>query len=193
MANDALKVAVGRPNPNGAIFRGVLGTALPTDSATALNAAFKDHGYVSSDGVTRAISKAFAEHNAWGGDMVKKTQGNTGVAVNFALIESANGLVLKATYGEDNVEVTPATASTGTKIDVAYGAEELPVESYVIELKDGNAIRRLVFPRAQNTTEDFTQTYSDEALIEYPVQLTLYKDAAGKYFYEYSDDGVFSA
>ena len=193
MANDALKVASGRPNPNGAIFRAPLGTALPTDAGTALNATFKGHGYVSSEGMSRAISRAFTEHNAWGGDMVKKQQGNTGVGVNFSLIESGNALVLKATYGEDNVTVTAATASAGTKIAVAFGAEELPIECYIFELKDGDAVRRIVCPRAQNTTEDFTQTFADESLIEYPVELTLYKDASNKYFYEYTDDGVFSA
>lgn len=192
MANDALKVATGRPNPNGAIFRAPLGTALPTDESTVLNASFKGSGYVSSEGVSRAISRSFTEHNAWGGDMVKKTQGNTGVAINFSLIEDQNAAVLKATYGDDAVTVVAATASAGTKIAVAFDAKELPIEEYVFELKDGDSVTRIVCPRAQNTTEDFTQTYADESMIEYPVQLTLYKDAAGKYFYEYKNDGVFS-
>lgn len=192
MANDALKVAVGRPNPNGAIFRAPLGTALPTDASTALNAAFVPHGYVSSEGVARAISRAFTEHNAWGGDMVKKTQGATGVTSDFALIESANAEVLKASYGEENVTVTPATASAGTLISIAFGAEELPREVWVFELKDGDALRRIIFPIAQNTTEDFSQTYADESMIEYPVSLTAFKDQSKKYFYEYIDDGVFA-
>lgn len=190
MANNALNVAVGKPNPNGGIYRAPLGTALPADEAVVLNAAFKSSGYVSSEGVTRAISRAFSEHNAWGGDMVKKVQGNKGVTVEFSLIESRNADVLKSVYGDSAVTVTAGSPTAGTKVAIAFDGAELPVEEYVFELKEGLGRTRIVCPRAQNTTEDVSVTYSDEAIIEYAVSLTLYPDASGKYFYEYTDDGV---
>lgn len=193
MVNDSRKVAAGKPRPNGAIFQAPLGTALATDTSTPLDPAFLNLGYVHADGLERAIAKAFEVIRAWGGDTVKTTQTEVGVTFTFTLIESSNGDVAKAMFGADNVTVTPATASTGTLIAVKFTGEPLGEDSWTFDLKDGDTLRRIVVPRAANTTEDFTQTFSDAELIGYPVTLTAYKDEAGGFFYDYVDDGVFSA
>ena len=54
MANDATKVSVGKPAVDGAVFSAPIGTALPTSTSAALNAAFANLGYVSEDGVTNS-------------------------------------------------------------------------------------------------------------------------------------------
>lgn len=186
-------VVAGRPKPNGAIFRAPLGTALPTDEATALNAAFIGQGYAAEDGLERAINKAYETVRAWGGDEVKRSRTEIGVQLTFTLIEAANGDVAKTIWGDAAVTITPATSSTGTKIAVAYAGEDVDESEWVFDLKDGNHVRRIVIPRGQVTTEDFTQTFSDSEVIAYPVTLTVFKDENGKYFYEYSNDGVKAA
>lgn len=185
-------VVAGRPKPNGAIFRAPAGTALPTSEATVLDAAYVGQGYAAEDGLERAISKAYATIRAWGGDEVKRARTELSVSMKFTLIEAANANVARTIWGESAVTVTAATAATGTKIAVAYAGDDLPESVWVVDLQDGGHVRRIVLPRAQVTTEDFTQTFGDAEVIAYPVELTLFRDDAGNFFYEYSDDGVFT-
>jgi len=183
-------VVAGRPKPNGAIFRAPLGTALPTSESGTLDAGFIEQGYASEDGLSRAISKAYETIRAWGGDEVKRSRTEIGVELTFTLIEAANGEVAKTIWGEDAVTVTPATVSEGTKIAVAYAGDELPESEWVFDLKDGDHLRRIVVPRGQVATEDFTQTFADADVIAYPVTLVCFRDDDGNFFYDYSTDGV---
>ena len=49
---DRENVSAGKPKIGGAVWVAPVGTELPTDTAGSLNAAFKDLGYCSDDGVT---------------------------------------------------------------------------------------------------------------------------------------------
>lgn len=187
------KVVAGSGKPGGYVFAGPLGTALPADEKTALVAAYKSKGLVSDEGVKRAINKAYETIRDWNGDEVKRMKTETGVEIELTLIEAANPEAIKAVFASADVTVTAATASTGTKVAVAYSGDDPAPGVWVFELKDGAHVRRIVCPNAQVVTEDFEQEYVAGSVIELPVKLTLFKDAAGKFFYDYSDDGIFSA
>lgn len=194
MTTNARNVAVGKPKIGGAIFFAKGHTApLPTDEKVALNAAFKSQGYASSDGLKRAISKAYETIRAWGGDEVARPRTELSLTLEFTLIESSSGEVVKTVWGEDAVTITPATQTDGTKIAVAYEGQDGPEGEWVIDMQDGDKVRRMVFPFAKQVTESFEQTYGDSELIAYPVQLTMYRDSNNKFFYEYSDDGIKAA
>ena len=49
-------VSTGKPNVAGAIFCAPIGTTLPTDTTTTLDAAFKEMGYAAEDGVVNTNS-----------------------------------------------------------------------------------------------------------------------------------------
>ena len=183
-------VAVGKPKVGGAIFRAPLAVALPTDEKTVLDAGFKEQGYAASEGLNRSIAKAYELFRAWGGDEVKRSRTEHSVTLTFTLIESANAEVAKTIWGEDSITVTPATASDGTKIALAYKGTELPKSEWVFDMKDGDHVRRIVLPEAQIVTESFEQSFGDTELISYPVELTLTADADGVFFYEYTDNGI---
>ena len=187
------KVTVGAPAVGGAIFRAPVGSTQPTDEVTALDAAFIPQGHVSTDGFTRAIDKAYATINAWGGSEIAKSRTEIGVSAKFSLVQSLDSDVLTTIFGASAVTITPATVSSGEKIAVAYAGEELPESSWAVNMAYKGRKRRVVFPKAQMTTESFEQTFSDEDVVPMPVELTIYPDASGNYFYDYTDDGVFSA
>jgi hypothetical protein len=186
-------VVAGKPKIGGAIFRGPLTATLPTSETTTLNAALLEQGYASDDGLKRSIEKAYETIRAWGGDVAKQTRTELTITIEFTLIEAANGNVAKTIWGDTAVAITPATASAGTKIVVTYKGEDVDNSAWVIDMKDGGHVRRIVMPNAQITTEKFEQTFGDSDVIAYPVTLTLYQDSSNNYFYEYSDDGIKTA
>lgn len=186
-------VVAGSPKPGGYANRAPLGTTLPTTAAASPVAGFISQGYVSSEGLVRAITKAYETIRDWAGAEVKRPRTEIGVSVDLTLIEAANGEVLKTVYGGDAVTITAATSSSGTLTTIAYKGADVDPSAWVFDLKDGNQIRRIVLPHAVITTEDFTQTFVPNEVIAYPLTLTLYPDASGVYFYEYLDDGTFSA
>ena len=174
----------------GYLFRAPLGTPLPTNAEAPLDAAFVDMGYVSSDGVERAISKAYNTIRDMGGTEVLKVRNEHGVTVTLALLETLNGNTAKAVYGDSAVTVTPADASHGNRVSVSYAGAEPDDAIWVLDLSLGGKLKRHVWPSTQLTSEDSTTTLNSEDAATLPVTLTLYPDAAGNHFYEHSDDGA---
>ena len=111
MAN-AEHVSAAKPKTGGAIYRAPLGTALPTDATTALNAAFKCLGYCGEDGLVNTNSPDSDSVKAWGGDTVLTYQKSKEDTFKFTLLEVLNPDVLKAVHGDDNVTGTLATGIT---------------------------------------------------------------------------------
>lgn len=191
MVQTAAKVVTGKGKIGGYMFRAPLGTALPTSEATALSAAYIDQGYASSDGFKRAIAKAYQVIRDQRGDEVKRAKTQTSVTLELTLIEANNPEVIKSVFATSNVTVSAATASAGTKIAVAYNGAEPAQSVWVTDLADDNgALKRIVFPNSAIVTESFETEYSNSKEIQIPVTLTCYKDAAGNFFYEYTDDGI---
>lgn len=191
MTNTVANVAVGKPKVTGGAFRGPLGTALPTDSTTALNAAFKGLGYVGEEGVEFNPARSIDKKKAWGGDIVKVLQPEYSETWVFTLIEYRNAEVQKTVFGDDNVTVTAATASTGTKLAIKHNGDVLRNESYVFEMFEGEGTSRVVLPNAQ-VIEVGAVSYVDEEVVAYPVTVEAFEDATGNNSYEYTDDGVFA-
>lgn len=183
-------VIAGKPKVGGAIFRAPLGTALPTDAATALPGAFVELGYVSSDGFARSINKGYEAITAWGGDEVLKSRTEHSVGFSFTLIEDLNGDVHEAKWGTAAVTQTAATASHGNLVTVSYEGVDTEPAVWVLDMEDQGKLHRVVFPYATDTTESFEQTFSDSEAVGLPFEVTAYRDAStGMFFVDYIDDG----
>lgn len=184
MSNDKKKVHLGKPKVGGAIFAAPAGSTLPTDATTALDAAFKNVGYISEDGVTNANSNSFSNIKAWGGDVVITYNEEHTDTFSFTIIESTSEDALKLVFGSTNV------TKTASLITINVGNKEAEDISLVIEmvLQDGKA-KRIVIPLC-NVTEVGEITYSDTEEVGYETTVTALSDNSGNTHYEYIQIGA---
>lgn len=180
MSNTATNVAVGKPQISGAVFRAPLGSTLPTDAVTALDAAFKNVGYIATDGVVNNDTITTQNYRAWGGDVVITFQTEKTDDFSFSMIEALNTETLKAYHGDANV-----TGDLANGITVEVNADDLGECAWVIDMiLRGGVAKRIVIPDAI-IAEKGEVTYKDDTVISYPVRLTANVDTSGNTHYEY--------
>lgn len=173
-------VTAAKPKVGGAIYAAPVGTTLPTDVTTALDAAFKELGYVSEDGVTNSNSPESDVVKAWGGDTVLTLLTSKDDTFAFTLIEVLNLDVLKLVYGETNV-----TGSLAAGVTITANSKELEDHALVIDMvMKGGVLKRVVIPQAK-VSEIGGIVYSDSDAVGYETTLRCYNDAAGNTHYEY--------
>jgi len=183
---NAMNVSTGKPKVAGAVFRAPTGSTLPTTAAAQLDAAFKELGYVSEDGVTNTNSPETTNVRAWGGSVVLVTQDEKPDTWQLTLIESLNPEVLKTVYGDAHVTVDQQTSS----ITVEATADQLPEAAYVIDMiMKGGAMRRVVIPNG--SLSDLGEiVYRDNEAIGYNITITALPDTSGVTHYEYTTPGT---
>lgn len=180
MANDATKVSFGKPKATGAVYVAPYGTALPTTAWASLNAAFKNLGYVSEDGLVNGVETDVEDVNAWGGDLVLSGQTTFKEMFTVNLLET-NADALLTYYGTGNVVV-----EGNGSITVTQSSDVLPNVSVVFEMvMTGGRIRRIVVPNAQITDRSGEITYVDGEAVTYPAVFVAYPDANGDTHKEY--------
>ena len=168
MAVDASKVLVGALDQatTGAVLDAPVGTPIPTDLNSALNAAFKDSGYISSDGIALSTDYSTKDITEANGANVRQLLEKFDGTVKFTELEMSERAATRA-FGKDAVTVTAATSTRGTQMKIAIGARLPEVREWVFKLKDGAA----------------------EA-VTLPVELKCQPDAQGNSIYILTDDGV---
>lgn len=180
MANTASNVSAGKPKTTGAIWVAPKGTELPTDTATALNAAFKCLGYCSDDGLTNGTNLESETIKAWGGDTVLSIQTSKDDTYKFTLIEVLNEDVLKFVYGSTNV-----SGDLSTGLTVTANNKDVEEVSMVIDMiMRDNTAKRVVIP-AGKISDMGDIVYSDSDAVGYETTLTCIPDNSGNTHYEY--------
>lgn len=180
MANTVSNVTTGKPKTGGAVSCAPIGSTLPTDATTALDAAFKVLGYVSEDGLTNSNSASMTDTKAWGGDIVLSGLDEKPDTFQFTLIETLNADVLKAVYGAANVT---GTLSTGITVTANSTEPESASWAFDMVMRDG-AVKRIVVPNAK-VTEVGDIVYNDTDAVGYEITITAYPDSNGATHKEY--------
>ena len=178
-------VNVGKPDTgvSGGVSSAPLGTTLPADATTALDAEFTNYGFISEDGLTETNEKSSDKIKAWGGRIVKNLQTDSSASFALWFIECSNGDVLKAICGEDNVPVD------GTIITAKFDLEQLPSRVWNFDVRDGDNRVRVSVPNGQ-ITELGDVTYGDEDVIAYEVTVdALWSDDLQAYYVKYLSRG----
>ena len=178
--SDVNKVSYGKPKVGGAISVAPLGTPLPKDAKSDLEAAYKNLGYVSEDGLTNANSPDADRIKAWGGDTVLVVSTEKPDTFEFTLIETVNVDVLKVVYGDDNV-----TGDLSTGISVTANAAQALPHVYVIDMTLKNkTVKRIVIPNGV-VSETGDVEYKDDEAVGYNITVDALPDEQGNTHYEY--------
>lgn len=178
--NNAQNVSVAKPKVGGAVFVAPVGTELPTDVTTALNAAFQNVGYISEDGVVNTNSPDTDTIKEWGGASVGKIDNGKDDTWQFTMIEALNPTALKLVYGADNVSGTLAAGITVK----ANSNEQADVALVIDMILKGGALKRVVLPSA-SVSEVGEVTYAATSAIGYQTTLLATPDKDGNTHYEY--------
>jgi hypothetical protein len=187
--NTVLQVAAPSPNVSGGLWRAPLGTTLPTDSTTSLDAAYVPLGYVDDDGVTRKEDRPNTKQYAWGGSLVASLQEHYAVTFTFKLYQVIDPDVLKAVHSDSNVTVTAATSTVGTLTAVTMNPKLNVNSAWVIEGFYQTSTMRLAIPIAR-ITQVGDMKITHKTLAVYDVTLESFPDSNGNFVYQYWNDGI---
>ena len=143
--NNAANVSAGKGVKGGYIYSAPVGTTLPTDIKTELNAAFKVLGFISEDGYVETVEEDSNDIVDMNGDLMDSSSSNRVESAQFTLAE-IKVETLKRQYGENNV-----TDENGIII-VKHNSDSHPAFAYVLELVLKNNRRwRKVIPQGQSS------------------------------------------
>lgn len=177
-------VRVGGPATSGGYaFHAPIGSTRPTSASTTLDAAYKDLGYLSEDGVEVSTERGSEKVRDWNLDTVAVLEGANEATVTVIFM-SRNPETMKLLFGEDNVE-TDTVDPTKIKA-VHYTGETLPHEQFAFLLKDSRGPRILDFGDAQITSAG-PFSYRKNGVVTYPATIELFKDASGRFYTEHGE------
>lgn len=183
MADNKTLVTVGKPKTGGAVFCAPVGTTLPTNAYSDLNAAFTSMGTISDDGVTNTNERSVEEIRDWEGNIVLSPQTEKTDTFGLSFMDSKRLELLKVLYHPDNVS---GTLEAG--IEVKINATELETYSWVIDMitTDGDP-KRIVIPKGKVTEIGEISYQSGEAVL-FESTITAYPDDSSNTHYEYLMD-----
>jgi len=184
-------IGAGTPNiaVTGGVLAGPLGTTVPTDAAASIDAAIRPLGYVSEDGLEPQGERTVNAIRDWNADIIAQLQTEHSVRFGLTLYGAWDEDVLTEMFGAENLDVTPATPSTGKLITVQETGSPLPNRVWIFDMKTGDKKLRIVLPNAK-VSEVTERAFVAGELTGFQCVVEAFKDDAGVKAYRYYDDGV---
>jgi hypothetical protein len=191
MANNTVaEIQVASSAVTGAVFWAPSATALPTNTTTALNVAYKNLGYVGEDGISPNREVSVDEVKDMNGTTLRRVQTDFSTGFEATMLQVTNEDLNNIIYGDANVTVTAAGASVGRIIAIMDKGLVGTMGVIVVETIDGLAKERRVYPVAQVTSMEEGPLVGS-AVRQYTITVSAYPDTSGNSLYLYNNDGVF--
>lgn len=162
------------------VSAGVVGTTAPTDTSTSLNAAFKDLGLVTEDGLTIGREQETKDYWASGGILIRTTTSKEKRTFKFAALEDNQYVFPLVNPGS-----TQAT-STGTTTRSVKVPTPNPM-AFVFTQSDGSYKRRLHIARGE-VTDVAEIKGADNEMTMFEITITVYASASGVLYTEITTD-----
>lgn len=170
-SNMAIGTAGGGVDGYGLIWFAPFGTTAPVDESGALNAAFKDAGLITEDGMTLSMSESSNKIKAYGSQIAQRTvitDQDTTFSIKFL---EHNPVSMAVFYRKALNSIVPAV-TTG-KFSVTVGAYNEVFMAMCAEIVDGTTKLRAYCPKVSVTNRE-DLTVGNGAEISLGVELTAY-------------------
>lgn len=190
MPNNPDNVGVGTGAADGIVYIAPVGTTLPTDATSEIEADFVNAGYISEDGLAQSKDKEMFELKDMNGRMIKTKTTSTTHSFNISFLET-NLVVMQTVYGDGAVEeIKDESSQEVTGLKWKHGDVEPGEKAVIVELvPDEKQIHRIVIPRAK-ISELGEITYQGQEAIKYDATMSCLADSDGNTMYEYRAEVV---
>jgi hypothetical protein len=178
-------------NTVGGLWIAPFGTVLPEDVDEPLDAAFKNLGYVSADGVEVKIDSSTQPIEVWGGDEIGTLRDKFSITYSMKLFQVLSPEVNAAIFGADNVATQAATTEQGNRLKVIMNSKIPKRCSLVLDSVYEDKLVRQVAQIAQLSELGSLKFVHNEPLHFEPSWKVL-KGTDGNHVVQYSDDGQFA-
>lgn len=191
---DASKIFAASPSDLetvGGLWFAPYGTPLPTDVDQPLDAAFKNLGFISADGVGIKFDDQTKPIEVWGGDEIGQLRDKFSIEYSMKLFQVLSPEVNAAIFGASNVSTSAATATHGARMKVIINSKLPKRCSLVLDSVYEDKMIRQVAAIAQKSGIGDLKLVHNEPMAFEPTFKVL-KGTDGNHVIQYSDDGVLS-
>jgi hypothetical protein len=178
LAADEVRVGI-----TGELFSAPVGTTAPTDSSTALDAAFTGHGYVSDDGVTETWDDSVDTIVAWqNATTVRASRTESTMTLACTLLQT-RGSNLELFYPGSSVE------ANGDEYKIEVKPPTSDRREFVLNVVDGDDLIRIYVGNGE-LTDRGDVPYKNGDAVMYPVTITAFPDTNGNLMVKFSNSAA---
>ena len=165
---------------NGGGWVGPLGTAQPTDPASAPSGAWLALGAISEDGLTNGVDEDSEQFTPWGLSSPFRTVVTSSIRTfSFTAWETNRPVVKSLQYRIDIADLTPVMGVT-TFAETAITAPDR--RAFLFDVYDGDVWERFFVPQGE-ITERSDVTYQQGEMTGYEWTISTYPDDVGNLVY----------
>lgn len=172
---------------SGKLFVAADGTALPTDVATAMPAAWTNVGKLAKNGIGLTSDPTISELFSFGNTDPSRTRKTREVKRFTARLQEWNTKAFQLAFNGGTV-----TVALGVATYVPVDDTTLVPHALVWEFEDGSNIYRLCFAKVE-VRSGVQMDFSDESYTELPLDLTILKPTSGSAYKLVTNDAAFVA